>query len=49
MKTLSTEFNAPNLEPKSKADSLYLLAMMATVLILFVFAYYDQIAARLLG
>jgi len=49
MSTLSNTLTAPSLEPKSKADGYYLLAMMVTVVVLFVFAYYDQIATGLLG
>jgi|GEM_PF-4510955 len=49
MSTLSNTFTAPSLESKSKADGYYLLAMMVTVVVLFVFAYYDQIATGLLG
>lgn len=49
MNTLSNTFNAPVLETKSKADSLYVLAMIATVVVLFAFAYYDQIASGLFG
>ncbi|MDT3404000.1 hypothetical protein [Mucilaginibacter terrae] len=49
MNTLSNNFNAPILEPKGKADSLYVVAMVLTVIVLFAFAYYDQIAVSLFG
>lgn len=49
MTTLPNNFTAPVLEPKSKADNLYVIGMIATVILLFVFAYYDQIASNLLG
>lgn len=44
MKTISTNIAPQDFEPKGKEnDKYYLMAMLGTVIVLFIIAYYDHI------